>query len=356
MKFIALFCFLVSFGLTKPDRQVCIWAKIQTMTTPESIDSLVNFAKTNQYTVIFAQVRSRGDAAYLSKFVPKYNRIQNSFDPLDYLIKKGHSAGIQIHAWLNMYVVWTRYNTPIPSTHIYKKTDWLDHDFSGLKGNKNIYLSPIHPEVNNYLLGVIDELVNHYDVDGIHLDYIRFKDDNYGLNTEGLKAFGDIYMLNISDENLKMGIPQKHKSKWNKFKKESVTSLIKRIRRILNWHNPEICLSVAVKPNLIEAKSRFSQDWGLWLRHGLIDYAVPMNYYAEKEFFIRDLKLMKSRLPEPIHDKMIIGVGCYNQGSESVSDKVKIVLQERFGGVSFFAYDTHKHNPAWFDKAHKTLK
>ena len=42
-----------------------------------------------------------------------------------------------------------------------------------------------------------------------------------------------------------------------------------------------IILSAAVKPNLVDAKYRWFQEWDKWIDEGIIDFVVPMNYYKE---------------------------------------------------------------------------
>ena len=58
-----------------------------------------------------------------------------------------------------------------------------------------------------------------------------------------------------------------------------------------------------MKPNLLEAKNRFSQEWGSWLKNNIIDLVFPMNYYNEIDLFNRDLNLMRKRIPERLHEK-----------------------------------------------------
>ena len=62
-----------------------------------------------------------------------------------------------------------------------------------------VYLSPNHPEVNNYLSLVFKEVIDNYNIDGLHLDYIRFQSDIYGFNKEGIKVFNDRYGFNPLD-------------------------------------------------------------------------------------------------------------------------------------------------------------
>ena len=81
---------------------------------------------------------------------------------------------------------------PKNKNHLYHThPEWTESDLHGkmdwridLKSRKSpqwegIYLSPLHPEVNLYLREVYKELIDNYNIDGIHLDYIRFQDEFY---------------------------------------------------------------------------------------------------------------------------------------------------------------------------------
>ena len=78
------------------------------MNNPESIDKMLEFATLNRFNQILVQVRGRGDAYYNSDLVQKSHLIKNTdFDPLAYLIPKAKQKGIQVHAWVNTYLLWS---------------------------------------------------------------------------------------------------------------------------------------------------------------------------------------------------------------------------------------------------------
>ncbi|MBC8198334.1 MAG: family 10 glycosylhydrolase [Candidatus Marinimicrobia bacterium] len=352
MFFIALFY----SQLFSKNLDTFMWVQIESMTSKESIDKVIKFATQNRYSNLLVQVRSRDNAAYNSKIVSKYNSINTNFDPLKYIIEKGHINNIKIHAWLNMYVSWSGKYNPKNKNHLINvNSKWRDYSFNKTKNKfTNHYLSPIHPEVNNYLLNIIKEVCNNYNIDGIHLDYIRFKDLNFGNNNIGLKEFA--VKMNYTDFSLvDKNITQNQIDNWNKFKVYKVTELVKQTHQFLKLNLKNTKLSVAVKPNLLEAKSRFSQDWGEWLKSGIVDYVLPMNYYSEMYYFNRDLKLMANRIPEPLHFKIIMGIGCYNQSVDDVIDKVSLVKMHSFGGISIFSFDNHKNELKWFYPLNKIL-
>ena len=80
-----------------------------------------------------------------------------------------------------------------------------------------------------------------------------------------------------------------------------------------------------------------------------------MNYYSEMYYFNRDLKLMVNRIPEPLHFKIIMGIGCYNQPVDDVVDKISLVKMYGFGGISLFSFDNHKNDLDWFYPLNKIL-
>ena len=156
-------------------------------------------------------------------------------------------------------------------------------------------------------------------------------------------------LLSIND------FPENQKENWNKYKQNKVTELVQKTHHLLYSKFKNIKLSVAVKPNLFEAKERFSQDWGFWLKTGIVDYVLPMNYYSEMYYFNRDLKLIINRIPGPLLPKIIMGIGCYNQQAEDAADKISLVKLHRFGGISLFSFDNHINDLSWFDPVHKKL-
>ena len=110
---------------------------------------------------------------------------------------KAKQKGLKVHVWLNTYLLWSSSVMPIQKDHlIHTRKDWIDSNTtsplnimgelkkSRIKGNgfEGLYLSPGHPNVNKHLLKVFKELVENYDIDGLHLDYIRFHDSGYGKN------------------------------------------------------------------------------------------------------------------------------------------------------------------------------
>jgi uncharacterized lipoprotein YddW (UPF0748 family) len=285
--------------------------------------------------------------------------------------------GIEVHAWMNSYILWSSKQPPSDPRHLYHThKEWTEANIHGKMDSQiklsapqspqweGIYLSPTHPDVNSYLLSVNSEIIENYKIDGIHLDYIRFQDEVYGYNREGMAAFENIYNINPRDIvrgiiSTRFGWSKEFVDSmyvaWDQFRLDAVTELVNNIYEKIQKSSQNISLSAAVKPNLVEARFRWYQDWGRWVQEGMIDFVVPMNYFKEIRDYNNSVQIMKANL-EPEDLKLVImGVSTYNQDAQSAADKILLARLNGFNGVSIFSYDSHKNNLEWFQPVTKAL-
>ena len=105
----ALFFLSIQFVVAQlaPLKTRCLWIVRESMYTKSTIDSALIYAYQSNYDIVFVQVRGRGYAFYDSNIVPKHPKIDSSFDPLRYSITLGNSLGIEVHAWMNSYILWS---------------------------------------------------------------------------------------------------------------------------------------------------------------------------------------------------------------------------------------------------------
>ena len=91
---------------------------------------MLEFATLNRFNNILVQVRGRGDAYYKSDIVPKSHLLKDvNFDPLAYLIPKAKEKGINIHAWINTYILWSSDKKPVQPNHLFHTNpNWIDQN------------------------------------------------------------------------------------------------------------------------------------------------------------------------------------------------------------------------------------
>jgi len=261
-----------------------------------------------------------------------------------------------------MYYLWSASTMPLQKKHLlYTNPEWLDKDSSqnnGLqrtlknKGNEGFYLAPTHPDVSKYLMDVVRELVQKYPVDGIHLDYIRFHKFEYGKNPIGLAFYNK---HREEPMNLSLSMRSMQNIDWNRFKRKSVTKLVKGISNIIQEKNENCILSAAVKPNLYEAKNEFGQEWDVWLLAGYLDWAIPMNYLPELEIFSTNIQIIDDNLPKKYRSKIVMGLATYNQNPDQVEEKIKFTQQSGFKNICLFSYNVFRDSDGYFGQIKKHL-
>ncbi len=256
--------------------------------TPQQVSQLVDDAKRANANAILAQVRRRGDAYYLSNIEPRTADVTLTpgFDPLQDLINKAHAEGIEVHAWLVALPVYRQKTSPEVPTHVWQQhgpNAALEDNWAMLtyRGEAPGYLDPGHPDAADYTVSVYLDVLKHYEIDGLHLDYIRYEDQDFGYNPTSIARFNSLTGQN--------GIPKPTNPAWMQWRRDQVTNLVRKLYIESLAIKPDVKLSAAViawgrGPKTdgewykSSAYTKVFQDWQSWLHEGIIDIAMPMVY------------------------------------------------------------------------------
>ena len=355
-----------------------LWVIRDVLKSKKSIDDMVNFAIEKNINHLFVQVRGRGDSFYESQFTSRSQILSESeFDPLAYLLDTANGKGINIHAWVNVYFLWSSKSLPKDERHIlHMQQQWLDTteewpvdvgkqlEMVAVNNNsEGLFLSPNHPDVNEYLIKVFRELITNYDIDGLHLDYIRYQDAEYGRNPYAIAQFksesgNDPGPWFLEMERSTIASPRliANMKRWNNFKRKAVTSLVKDTRALVDEVRPDCIISAAVKPNLYVARERYFQEWNVWLAAGYLDWVVPMNYSSKKREFARNIDVINDNFPKKYREKIIMGIALHNQTPSKASEKIKFSRLRQFPRVSIFSYKImikdHRYSAVFDEENH----
>jgi uncharacterized lipoprotein YddW (UPF0748 family) len=183
-----LFCFLKSTQAQPPKRELRAvwiasfsnidWPSSRTLTPAQQRTELINMLNTLQQTginAVFLQIRGNADALYPSTIEPWSDVLTGTsgtapnpiYDPLQFAIDECRKRSMEFHAWFNPYRAASNANN-IPNyatNHIARARP----DLLLAQGTLRI-LNPGIPEVNNYIIRVVMDVLRRYDVDGIHFD------------------------------------------------------------------------------------------------------------------------------------------------------------------------------------------
>jgi uncharacterized lipoprotein YddW (UPF0748 family) len=352
-----------------------MWVVRDSMTSPQKIRNVVALAKKHRFNTLFVQVRGRGDAFYDSRFEPRSEELAGQpldFDPLAVAVAEGHNAGLEVHAWMNTFLVWHKSRLPYSSRHIVNQhRDWLVQDKSGnvsltpKPDCEGAFLDPALPSVREYTKNVFLDVATRYEVDGIHFDYVRFPSERYSFSRADLLAFRAWMIPQVSQNDLEFADAKTRSNRlawfhlypkqWKAWRQSVVTETIQGIAQAAHQAKPQLIVSAAVFPNYEVASLDKGQAWHDWLQSGVIDAACPMSYNRSSDLVgkqIRDAVASSGGRP------IIGGVGAWQMPAASAIAKGKLYREIGAGGINFFSYDgmtRYGRSEAYLSKISGTL-
>ena len=240
------------------------------------IEMLDNLQKVNVNAVIF-QVRVEGDALYESRYEP-WSRFLTGvqgrspgWDPLAFMVDECHRRNMELHAWINPYRARTKGTASVaPNHHSAKRPG----DFIKYEGQ--LYFNPSLQSNRDHICGIVRDILNRYDVDGLHID-----DYFYPYPVAG-KEFADEKWFKASEET--------DKDKW---RRENVNHLIYQLHRTVRETKPWVKFGVSPfgiyrneagwefgsKTNGLQCYDELYADVLYWIEEGWVDYCIPQVYW-----------------------------------------------------------------------------
>ncbi len=298
---------------------------------PESLkkeaDSILDDCEDLGINAVFFQVRPASDALYKSKIYPwsmwltgtQGTAPDDDFDPLEYWVSEAHKRGIELHAWINPYRVtkssgkgedvWAALDESNPA----KKNP----EYTVKYTDGNYYFDPAIPEVRELVVDGALEIVNNYDVDGIHIDDYFYP----GTDFSDDKSF----------EKYNNGFT--NKDDW---RRNNVNLLIKDMNEQIHKADPDVDFGVSpsgiwanksnnpLGSNTNGHESYYSlfADTRTWAAEGWIDYIAPQIYW-NIGFAAADYEVLSDWWADVVKDsdtKLYIGMADYRtDGADSSS-------------------------------------
>jgi len=150
------------------------YARLSTPELKAYLSDQLDKLKAAGVNAVLFQVRPSADAFYPSKLEPWSRFLTKNgaaplpyWDPLQFMIDGAHERGMELHAWLNPYRVTTSPKEKLAPGHLYYREP---QRFVTYGGDNKMYFDPGLPENRKFITDVVMDIVNRYDVDGIHFD------------------------------------------------------------------------------------------------------------------------------------------------------------------------------------------
>ena len=231
--------------------------------------------------VIF-QVRPTADAVYRSELEPwsawltgkRGKAPYPEWDPMAFAIEEAHKRGMEFHAWLNPYRVTSNAKDILPADHVSKREP---HRF--VKFNGQVFFDPAYKENRDFICEVVKDIIDRYDVDGIHID-----DYFYPYPANGKKFQAD----DASYRKFGNGMNR------NDWRRNNVDLLIEQLHTTIKSEKPWVRFGVSPfgiwrnkstdsrgsNSNGLQNYDDLYADVLLWAKNGWIDYLAPQLYWT----------------------------------------------------------------------------
>ncbi len=280
---------------------------------------LIQAHKKTGINAVFVQVRAAADAFYAKGSEPWSEWLTGKqgqapdplYDPLEFMIDECHRRGLEFHAWLNMNRAVHKASKSIAPDNIAKKhPEWI-LDYDGYK----LFNFGV-PEVRDYITNVTLNIVQNYDVDGIHFDDYFYPYTVVGQTLKDNETF------------TKYGGQFANKDDW---RRNNIDLIIKQISDGIAATKPYIKFGVSPfgvwrnkKDDHTGSDTQGGQtsfdnlyaDTKKWTKAGWIDYIVPQIYFSIKHDKVPFKTLTNWWLQNAYKRHLYIGQGAYKVGQD----------------------------------------
>ena len=304
---------------------------------------------------VFVHVRPYADAFYRSSLFPMSSYVSGTqgvdpgYDPLKYMVTAAHDRGLEIHAWINPYRI-AKSTDPslLADSNMAKK--WLtdgnpDTNRNVLEAGGGLYYNPTKPEVRKLIIDGVREILDNYDVDGIHMDDYFYPTTDASFDQPEYDAY-------------KAASPNNTLSRGD-WRRANVSALVSGIYSVVKQYNGVVFgISPSYSISRDKTDSNYNNQYAdltMWMKSdGYIDYITPQLYFgydypkAKCRFdYLLDLWLS---IPRSNSVKLYIGLAAYKIGTsdngsnewQTVNDILSRQAKESYDkgcdGICIFSY------------------
>ena len=294
------------------------WPQAKTATAQkQEMTRILDQLKQVNVNTVLIQTRVRASTIYPSSIEPFDMCLTGThgknpgYDPLQFIVDECHKRGMECHAWI--------VTIPVGKTNEARFKEFKRKNPKLAKSiGQDGYMDPENPQTGDYIARICAEVTRKYDIDGIHLDYIRYPET---WSKKGAK-------------------PQERRL--------NITSIVRKIHQAVKTLKPWVklsCSPIGKSGDLSRYKSggwnaynAVYQDAQGWMREGLMDQLYPMMYFRGNNFFPFALDWQERSYGRTI----VSGLGIYflspregNWTLEEVSREMNFVRQNGVGHCYF---------------------
>ena len=265
-----------AYNLDFPSRRGMTAAQMR-----NEIDTILARTYSLGMNAVFVQVRPAADALYRSNIFPWSVQLTgtrgqappDNFDPLAYWIQQAHALNIEVHAWINPYRITHRSENITNVNQLPQGHPARENPSWAIAYNGSLFFDPGNPAVRQLIADGVADIMNNYNVDGIHLDDYFYPSRNFP-DSASFAAHGA--GMNIHD--------------W---RRQNVNQMIQLLQSTVREINPSVRFGIS--PTAIwmnrsndprgsdtrgnESFHALYADTRRWVLEGWVDYIAPQIYW-----------------------------------------------------------------------------
>lgn len=276
-----------------------------TETSKEQIIATLDNLEENGFNNIYLETYFHGKTIFPSKTMNKYGfTVQNEkfegFDPLEIWIKEAHRRDIKVHTWFQTFYVGNNTPDSNSSSILAVRPDWgnktkmnADSKVATKSSSEHngYFIDPANPQVQEFLLELLDEIVEEYKPDGINLDYIRYPNAAQTRNDKAAWGFTEYARNDFKElygvDPVTLTTSDPLWLDWNQYRRNNVTNFVRKAGKLCR--DKRVYVSAVIFPDLATALATKQQDWRTWSSKDYINGFTPL-------FLTNDSKMLASMM------------------------------------------------------------
>ncbi|HPE95586.1 MAG TPA: family 10 glycosylhydrolase, partial [Bacillota bacterium] len=321
-----------------------------------SVESTVKLAKQLGLNAIYIETWRGGETIYPTEV--KWARQSAGFsgyDVLEGFVRIGHEYGIEIHCWVHNFFIGITADMS-DSEHITSLTKQYHLvTRSGCAYNPTqygnfVFLDPYTRECRDFVLDLYKEMITKYDIDGLHLDYMRYPEpnnystssrDDFGYNDDIIAGFKAEYNTNVDPHNIYPG--DKLWNDWCLYRERIINTFVTEVYDLVSETEPDLWISCAVFTDLSSVRQTIFQNCIEWINKGQIDEVFTMAYSSSVDYVVENTQDFISQ----IDDKCFysVGLGAFQEYDEYIYvTQVEALRELKIDGNAIFSLASVRGN------------
>lgn len=328
-----------------------LWVPFMSLTTTEKTEAafqenfknIAQSAKEKGINTLFVHVRPFGDALYPSALYPWSHILTGTqgqdpgFDPLAFMVGYTHELGMEFHAWLNPLRIKNSQSAfELAENNLYSQLKG-DNPYYFMEFDGGIYLNPSHPYIRKVIADGAAEIVEKYEVDGIHFDDYFYPSTDSSLDSQTYESYAS---------SVDSPVPL---AEW---RTANVNTMIAEVYQKIKSVKPTVVFGISPTGN-IPNNEQMNADVKTWCSiPGYIDYICPQIYYSYDHPTLGYRQALEEWINLSKHKllKTYIGLALYKAGTDAdentwqpsgriIADQIKDARTAGADGVILYSSD-----------------